>query len=455
MIDPSWFALDASRRLDDPNLKTFMRATVLVSEYLVFVPATIFLLRRLSKLHQIHGWEESVTLVAILMQPSTILIDHAHFQYNTVMLGFVLACLASIFAGRLLWSCVFFVAALSYKQMTLYYAPAIFAFLLGSCVVPRIDPLRLISIGLVTLTTLAAILAPLVLGTFYDKYRGFTAGTLEAPLLLTSLNLSLNKDSWSYALLLQLTQSVHRVFPFARGLFEDKVANFWCALHTFHKLNAYPIALLQRTSLLLTLASILPPCLAIGVWPQKTMLPLSLATCAWGFFLFGFQTHEKSVLLPLVPMTVLLAGEDGVAPETRAWVTWANMLGSWTMFPLLKRDELRMPYFVLSLLWGWLMGLPSLVFPGTGGKDAAPHPLTRLLHGCFYAIMVLWHILEAFVEPPEGKPDLWVVANVLTGAGGFGVCYLWCLWVLLEPLWSRKGLQERGSLADKPKAKAQ
>ncbi len=26
-----------------------------------------------------------------------------------------------------------------------------------------------------------------------------------------------------------LLQVIHRIFPFARGIFEDKVANFWCA----------------------------------------------------------------------------------------------------------------------------------------------------------------------------------------------------------------------------------
>lgn len=432
-----------------------MRATVIISEYLVFVPAVIFLLRRLSKLHQVHSWETSVALIAILLQPSTILIDHAHFQYNTVMLGFVCACMACILTGRLLWSCVFFVAALSYKQMTLYYSPAIFSFLLGSCLVPRIDIQRLLCIGLVTLITFILAFAPLLLGALYNMYRGLPTNNMEAPPLLESFDLPLDKTAWSYTVLLQLSQSIHRIFPFVRGLFEDKVANFWCTLHTFHKLHIYSTENLQKASLLTTLASILPPCLAIGIWPERTMVPIALATCAWGFFLFGFQTHEKSVLLPLVPMTVTLAGDGGLHPETRAWVTWANILGSWTMFPLLKRDQLRVPYFVLTLLWGWLMGLPSLVLSGSPRKAAAPKPLTRLLHGGFYAVMVIWHGLEASVQPPLGKPDLWVVANVLVGAAGFGICYLWCLWRLLETAWRRSGLFQRIDIGGKPKAKSQ
>lgn len=32
-----------------------------------------------------------------------------------------------------------------------------------------------------------------------------------------------------------LLQIVHRVFPFARGLYEDKVANFWCTSNLVYK----------------------------------------------------------------------------------------------------------------------------------------------------------------------------------------------------------------------------
>jgi alpha-1,3-glucosyltransferase len=46
--------------------------------------------------------------------------------------------------------------------------------------------------------------------------------------------------------------------------------------------------------------------------------------------------------------------------------------------------------------------------------------------------MLVWHGVEYFVSPPSSKPDLWVVANVCLGAAGFGLCYLWCLWRLVD-----------------------
>lgn len=415
-----------------------MRATVIVSEYLIYMPAAVVLNRKLGQLHCVNKWESWIALVAILMQPATILTDHAHFQFNTVMLGFVLASMSSIFSNRFMWASIFFVAALSFKQMALYYAPALFAYLLGVCLDPHLKLGRLAGIAVVTLGAFAACTAPLLVGALYDSYRG-----IGPPLpridgqvnpLLDALPSYIDPQSFYYPPILQLTQLLHRIFPFARGIFEDKVANLWCLLHTFHKLHTYPIPLLQRVSLLATLVSILPAFMTISLFPRRELVPWALASTAWGFFLCSFQVHEKSVLLPLLPMIVMLGGDGGLSKEMRAWVGWANILGVWTMFPLLKRDELRMPYFVLSLLWAYLMGLPPTslsLYLGERTGNGGMRLSTRILHLGFYAAMIVWHILEAFVETPKGKPDLWIVLNVMIGAAGFGICYLWCTWQLL------------------------
>ncbi len=40
-INSTWFALDASRGIEDPESKVFMRATVLVFDFLVYCPAVV------------------------------------------------------------------------------------------------------------------------------------------------------------------------------------------------------------------------------------------------------------------------------------------------------------------------------------------------------------------------------------------------------------------------------
>lgn len=41
--------------------------------------------------------------------------------------------------------------------------------------------------------------------------------------------------------------------------------------------------------------------------PTLMLLPYALLTSSLSFFLFSFQVHEKSVLLPLMPATLLLS----------------------------------------------------------------------------------------------------------------------------------------------------
>ncbi|MCJ1279164.1 Glucosyltransferase-like protein [Puttea exsequens] len=439
LIDPSWFALYSSRGIEQQLLKVYMRATVIVSEYLTYIPAAIIFNRKLAHLRGVNKWESSIALVAILMQPATILIDNGHFQYNTVMLGFVLASLGCIISDHNVWACTFFVAALSYKQMALYYAPAIFAYLIGVCVEPKLRIGRFLAVSTVTIMSFATVFAPLLLGALYDRHRGVSAplSTTDRavnPLFALILPYINSQSTYIYAIVLQLTQTIYRIFPFARGLFEDKVANAWCTLHTLHKLHTYPIPLLQRVSLFATIVAILPAFMLISNYPRKEFLPWALASCAWGFFLFSFQVHEKSVLLPLLPMTVLLGGDGGLGVEIRAWVGWANVLGVWTLFPLFKRDELKIPYYVLSLLWAYLLGLPPTslsLYIGKQAQKGAMRLSTRALHLAFYAAMIAWHVAEAYLEPPKNKLDLFVVLNVFIGCAGFSICYLWCTWQLI------------------------
>lgn len=450
IVNPAWFALYSSRKLDDPVLKVFMRASVLVSEYIIYVPAVVLFCRQYARLQHVTTWESSIALAAILMQPATLLVDHGHFQYNTVMLGFVVAFLVCITSRAYGLSCVFFVAALGFKQMALYYAPAVFAYLLGSCVFPRIQPARFLVVATITALSFALLFLPLILAPTLETHQKKFPSDLEPSPLLQSFNI--DKNTFYYPILLQLTQVIHRVFPFHRGLFEDKVANFWCALHTFHKLHNYPRELMQRASLGLTGVSILPPTIAAFLYPNRTIAPLALAASAWGFFLFSFQVHEKSVLVPLMPMTLLLGG--GLQPQTRSWITWANILGSWTIYPLLKRDGCTIPYFVLTLLWAWLMGVPSMtLFPAPGKAEPLNERLTRFLHLCFYAFMIFWHVVEATLAPPKGKPDLWIVVNVLVGAAGFAICYLWCLWRMWIGLSAPKKATANGGLTQDGKLK--
>ena len=62
------------------------------------------------------------------------------------------------------------------------------------------------------------------------------------------------------------------------------------------------------------------------------------------------QVHEKSILIPLLPVTLL-------APELPQLARWLPAAAAFSMFPLLQRDGLAVPYAAALLLWvafaGW------------------------------------------------------------------------------------------------------
>ena len=117
------------------------------------------------------------------------------------MLGLALHAVNAFELNHLLIGSCLFVAALCYKQMALYYSPAIFCYLLQKCMYPKLDLFLLFKLATIVLFSFGAMLAP----------------------LMTSVE--------------SILQVVRRVFPFARGLYEDKVANVWCALNTVLKLR--------------------------------------------------------------------------------------------------------------------------------------------------------------------------------------------------------------------------
>ena len=187
----------------------------------------------------------------------------------------------------------------------------------------------------------------------------------------------------------------------------------------------------------MTVVGIMPPCIILFLYPRKHLLPLGLSACAWSFFMFSFQVHEKSVLLPLMPATLLLAGS--LSEDTVSWVTWMNnvamfrfaffhhmmfpLTSGYSMWPLLRRDGLALQYTVMTLFSAWLMGtfhrLPE-------------HWFAKLTHLGSYAAVIALHAAEIVVGKVERLPDLWVVGNVLICFGCYTVAWAW----LLQRLWA-------------------
>eukprot|EP01103_Thecamoeba_quadrilineata_P014328 TRINITY_DN4241_c0_g1_i2.p1 TRINITY_DN4241_c0_g1~~TRINITY_DN4241_c0_g1_i2.p1 ORF type:complete len:145 (+),score=8.24 TRINITY_DN4241_c0_g1_i2:359-793(+) len=106
----------------------FMRFTVLIFDILIyFSGAYLFVFHSI----QINSNKKTLLFAFILTQPALILIDHGHFQYNSISLGLSLWAIIAVLKERPLLGSLLFTLSLNYKQMSLYYAPAFFFYLLG------------------------------------------------------------------------------------------------------------------------------------------------------------------------------------------------------------------------------------------------------------------------------------------------------------------------------------
>lgn len=173
-------------------------------------------------------------------------------------------------------------------------------------------------------------------------------------------------------------------------------------------------------SLFATLVSVLPACVTVFRKPDARNLLLSTTNCAWGFFLFSFQVHEKSVLLPLVPSSLLLLGVTDPS-----WISYINIVAGFSLWPLCKKDGLQLQYLVYNTFWIWFAGFWRI----TRATSITRRIFQLVQIGTYLAILIL-HTTENLIEI-EDKPDLSVVLNVLLCAPCFGFFYLLTLAELL------------------------
>ncbi|XP_034066423.1 dolichyl pyrophosphate Man9GlcNAc2 alpha-1,3-glucosyltransferase [Gymnodraco acuticeps] len=306
-INPEWVELHKSRGYESPAHKLFMRATVLVADLLIYIPAVVLYCLYLT---EGSSKKKVSTLLCFLLYPGLILVDYGHFQYNGVSLGFALWGVLALGLGWDALGSVAFCLALNYKQMELYHALPFFCYLLGKSV-----KLGLMGRGLFLLVRIALT----VLVTFALCWLPFLSDPGQA------------------------MQVVRRIFPVARGLFEDKVANTWCSLNVLMKIRSIMSSDSQMyLSFACTLLAVLPSCIRLLTKPTFWQFKLALANSSLAFFLFSYQVHEKSILLAALPACLLLND----LPLMAIWFLHAS---TFSMLPLFLKDGLLVPFVVTSL----------------------------------------------------------------------------------------------------------
>ena len=234
LVQPDLVALHASRGIETPAAKVFMRLSVIVADLVFYIPIALLIAFKLT-LYKSKHWPDKFEMATfLLLNPALLLIDHGHFQYNGVSLGLCMAAILAFDKNRHNLCAFFFTLSLNFKQMNLYLALPFFFTLLsysywgGNGNSTRRGGsnsfgARLSTLGQIagtTIVTFAAHWLPLCSSIYLDKDHTCTDNSSKMEQCVGTMG-----------------QMLARLFPFNRGLFEDKVANVWCSIDPLLKLK--------------------------------------------------------------------------------------------------------------------------------------------------------------------------------------------------------------------------
>ena len=151
------------------------------------------------------------------------------------------------------------------------------------------------------------------------------------------------------------------------------------------------------------------------------------------FFLFSFHVHEKTILLASLPVSLLIVYDQFHA-------LWFNIVGIFSMYPLLVREELYIPAWAVSTLF--VLVLLSVYDFKEGSQrfilvsfrndvnwpkhaSLPPHPTHQMISSI--VLLMGLCLLSHIVSPPPSLPDIFAV---------FISCYSCSLFVLSLLLFS-------------------
>lgn len=141
---------------------------------------------------------------------------------------------------------------------------------------------------------------------------------------------------------------VTRIFPLRRGLFEDKVASFWCVLNNFYKVARLDQPTQFKIATILTLSSCIPSCIYLLKTPNPRQFLLALFNVSLNFFLFSFHVHEKQILCPLLFFSLLIL-------DFKHYFSIFITVCNFSMAQLYVKDKNHVNYFALTLAFHYVV----------------------------------------------------------------------------------------------------
>ena len=387
--------------------KIFMRASVLLTDLIIYMPAVIFFSKKISKFNR-------ASVVILLNSPFLLMIDYGHFQYNAVTIGLVILSLAFFLQNNsqlsnnsALFGSMFFMSSILYKQMALYYALPIFFFLIANVFKRFFTP-----DGKVAAFWLLACLAIGVI---------VTTGLTFLPWLLPQeISIRALKSTKHEIVLERIMEIFKRVFPVGRGIFEDKVASFWCTVNNIIKIKEiFTQEELFRMALGITLLISIPVCLHL-FWviiknkssDLSQMLRYSIINVGLAFFLFSYHVHEKTILLIGIPI-LLNVGTDLI----QFLPFWFSDCAMFSLIPLFHKEG-NLHYAISSQMI--FVGVRQMLFKMNNKKDRLSELLWALKSLSEVVMIGICAFMIYCPKPSERYPDLMEVLVAGVSSCSFG-----------------------------------
>uniref|UniRef100_A0A0N5BKE7 Alpha-1,3-glucosyltransferase n=1 Tax=Strongyloides papillosus TaxID=174720 RepID=A0A0N5BKE7_STREA len=305
-INKDWVALHESHGFQGLNHKLFMRSSVIVSNIFLYGTSLVFF----------HNTKTNGSLkkyLSMLLYPCLLLIDCGHFQYNHVALGLTIWAFFMLQRNKFFSGAFFFVMALNFKQISLYYSLPFFVYILSKCrsytTNGKLSYLRFFQniflMGIITILSFLILWFP----------------------FCQDINDAKNVIS--------------RIFPVSRGIFEDKVASFWCVFSViFRNLRHIPHEIMVPICTLCVLLCCMPSLIMLYKRTTKFNMIRALFCCSSAFFLFSYHVHEKSILFPGAIMTLYIPYDSTLA-------LWFLIISSLSVYPLLLIDNIPESIFII------------------------------------------------------------------------------------------------------------
>ena len=386
LIYPQCIKLRNSWGFESPFHKKIMRFIALFSDFFTYHIACnlfvkfIFIDNKINKKYH----KYYITLIILLISPCLIIIDHGHYQYNNVMHGLFIFAVYFLYRHKFILAIIFYVMCVNFKQMGMYYAIPFPIFVLRYLSKEKFvkNIFNVMIYGIVTLLSLGCIWSPWLINKNYQNV-------------------------------------LQRIFPIWRGIFEDKVATFWCVLNIVYKLSKLSQGLLIKASLVLTILSSIIPifCMLFSNQFIIKIYNLSFFIISLGFYLFSFHVHEKTIIVPYLAYLLCFFKIKEIIPSF-------NLIAMFSMYPMLQRENQIIPYYVLSFSFFIFIKVVIGKYTNKKNENKLRIMLFNIIEIFSIIFIIMYHICEKFIPPPKKYPWFYPLLNAVFSFGYFIFIFL-------------------------------